>query len=247
MENHFRKFSWSDNIASLSTSFVTNSPQSVKSEKLQAIKERQQANYQLIIMTNRIAKLKKDKELAEKEIIEAKKKTKYAKKQIKNKNQKVNDMLTAFQEKQELEEEARKKFKREREERKKNIKDFEKRIINEKKKIVAMKNKHSKQWHDEIFFNKFSEIQEKREKCRKIGSSYADSLRARCLSQRSHRSKIENEYLQAIESEKKIQNTAISKIADLEKLEGKLIEDLSNTIELRNHLITNLYKIKSLL
>ena len=93
MENHFRKFSWNDNIESLSTSLVTTFPMSYKSAKLQAIIERQQASNQVTTLSNRVDKLKKDKELAEKEILEAKKKMKHVRKQMRNKNKRIKRVV----------------------------------------------------------------------------------------------------------------------------------------------------------
>ena len=146
MLNLQRRFS--DTIANLSTSIIISdhSPTRFsKSDKLQAIFDRQKANFQLLIMNNRIAKLEKAKKTAEKEIFEAKKNAKLAKFQILNKSKEADDKFSYFHDQQEKIENLRKKFKKQRQQRKKNIKSFEKKILREKQKIVNEKKEKSKE------------------------------------------------------------------------------------------------------
>ena len=245
MENHFRKFSWNDNIESLSTSLVTSFQTNYKSSKLQSIIERQEATNQVTALSNRVEKLKKDKYLADKEIFEAKKRIKYVKKQINNRNKKANEKLTRTQERTDLEENTRKKCQSGQEERKKNIKEFEGRIVKSNKIAACYMKRQSKDLDELKYFNKVSDLKAKRENCKRIGCNYVDALRQRCLSQRSDRSKSKENYLKSIEYQHKVKQQAIKKLSKLEEEEESLIQELSKTLETRNFLIENLNKLKS--
>ncbi|OMJ92629.1 hypothetical protein SteCoe_4639 [Stentor coeruleus] len=244
MENPFRKLSWSEGLTSLSTSIVTNATRSSKNEKLQAIFDRQQAMYQLLIMENRVKQLKKTKESVEKEILEAKIQTKQAKKRIQLKTNKANDKQNYYQSQKEFEDSQRSKFNIERKQRRKNIKTFENRILKRRQNIVLNQKKKSEEWEDFRLAEQIAELEIKRKKRNDIKSNYVEALRSRCFSQRSQRKKQKNEYFASVESERQKQNEAIYRMTELELEEAELIQQLSKTMEMRNCYIENLNKIK---
>ncbi|OMJ76803.1 hypothetical protein SteCoe_23739 [Stentor coeruleus] len=244
MENPFKKLSWSEGLASLSTSIVTNATRSSKNEKLQAIFDRQQAKNQMLIMENRVKQLKKAQESAEKEILEAKTLTIQAKKRIQQKKNKANEKLNYYQSQKEFEDSQRSRFNIERKQRRKNIKTFENRILKRRQKIVSSQKKRSEEWEDFRLSEQLAEFEINRKRRNDIKSNYVESLRSRCFSQRSQRKKQRDEYFASVDTEKRIQNEAICRVTELELEEGELIQELSKTIEMRNFYIENLNKIK---
>lgn len=244
MENPFRRLSWSEGLTSLSTSVVTNATRSSKNEKLQAIFDRQQAKYQLLIMENRVKQLKKAKESVEKEIFEAKTQTEQTKNRIQLKKNKVNEKQTYYQSQKEFEDLQRSRFNLERKQRRKNIKTFENHILKKRQKIVLNKKKRSQEWEDFRLAEQFADFETKRKRRNDIKSNYVESLRSRCLSQRSQRKKQREEYFASVETERRIQNEAIYRVTELELEEAELIQQISKTLEMRNFCIENLNKIK---
>ena len=243
METYYRKLSWSEHITSPNSTFTTI--KSFNNEKLQAINERIIANAQLQIMKNRVNQLVKAREMAENEIHEAKMKAKEIKKKFKRNEDKIMKKTEFYKAQKIFEEKQRRKFNKERMQRQNNIRKFEKRIENGNRNAACELKQRRKMWDEMVKREKNEVVEEKAIKRKVISKGYVESLKIRCISQRTYREKLKEEYESSIKSEREIQESANKEIKELEKEENVLLEQLSKTLELRNTWLENLNKLKT--
>lgn len=244
MEIYAKRQSCKDNI-SASTSLPSASSRTHQSDKLQAIFDRQKAKYELQMVQNRVNKLLKLKQEADKEIAKLSKKIKEEQGNNEWKRKRIELRRKTLDEKQEFMERRRRSINFERAQRRKSIQEFENKILLEKKTIVKEKRERTSGWNKEIYVNRSVDLEEKAQRFKKIKKGYVKSLRQRCFTQRSNTQRVKEEYFQSIQQEKLLELEAAEQINELEHAESNLIEDLSRTIEVRRALLENLSKVKA--
>ena len=243
MDQQFGNLNSKDFI-SLSTSIPSSTSRTRKNEKLQAIYDRQQAKNQLQIMVNRVNQLKKIKKQADQEIGDLKKEIRDERERNELKNKIAEERRKSLSDYYQFMDEKRKSVKKNREDRKKNIKDFEHSILKRKKTIVQDKKVKTRIWNNERQLNRSQDLEDKIKKYKSVKNGYVRSLRARCLTQRSHREKLKEEYYESIQQEKQAELDAQDEISQLEIAESNLIQELSATIDIKKGLQENLKKLK---